>query len=169
MDVHDIIQQLDHNRNVLRYLLEHVPHEVREWKPAGDCWSLLEILCHLVDEEREDFRLRIKMVLDDPRQELPKFDPHVWVSKRNYADQNYDDTLKKFLLERTFSIRWLRQLDRPKWDNAYQHPKYGAMSAHLFLNNWLAHDYLHIRQINKNKYLFLKSHANTSLDYAGDW
>jgi hypothetical protein len=43
------------------------------------------------------------------------------------------------------------------------------MSARLFLHNWLAHDYLHIRQINRLKFAYLKAHSDISLDYAGAW
>lgn len=43
------------------------------------------------------------------------------------------------------------------------------MSAKLFLTNWLAHDYLHIRQVNRMRYLYLKTQTGIPLDYAGDY
>ncbi|MGA1223894.1 MAG: hypothetical protein ACO31E_04915, partial [Phycisphaerales bacterium] len=36
------------------------------WKPAPEHWSILEACCHLLDEEREDFRVRIESTLADP-------------------------------------------------------------------------------------------------------
>ena len=47
-------------------------------------------------------------------------------------------------------------------------PKY-IDSAKQFLNNWLAHDYHHIRQINAIQYDFLKSSSGEALNYAGKW
>ncbi len=43
------------------------------------------------------------------------------------------------------------------------------MSAQLFLNNWLAHDLLHIRQILSIKFNYLKENTEEPLNYAGDW
>jgi hypothetical protein len=73
------------------------------------------------------------------------------------------------LHERKNSLEWLQSLDKSAWENIYHHPKLGPMSATLILNNWLAHDYLHIRQITYNKYHYLKSNSLTPLDYAGTW
>ncbi len=165
----EIIDQLEENRKTFKALLEDVPHKIINWKPAEDEWSLLEIVCHLHDEEREDFRNRIKLVLEDPTRPLPKFDPVHWVRERNYADEDYVKKLTAFLEERKDSVKWLKTLEEPKWENAYQHKKHGPMSAELFLNNWLGHDYLHFRQIVKNKFLYLKEHVDTPLDYAGEW
>jgi hypothetical protein len=169
MDQDYIIDELEENQKTFKALLGKVSAELINWKPAPDKWNLLEIVCHLYDEEREDFRTRVRSVLEDPRKPLPRFDTHQWVIDHEYSKQDYFHKLLTFLTERDESVRWLRSLDEPPWDNVHHHPKLGKMSAELFLNNWLAHDYLHIRQINKNKYLFLREHASTKLDYAGDW
>ena len=66
-------------------------------------------------------------------------------------------------------MEWLMNLDNPQWDNYYEHPKFGKMSAKLFFTNWLAHDYLHIRQILKLKFDYLKFISKEDLNYAGNW
>lgn len=139
------------------------------WKSNFDKWCLLEIICHLYDEEREDFRARIRHVLETPTKPLPQFDPTEWVKERNYIDKNYTETIDKFLDERQKSIKWLNSLSNPEWENAYIHPKFGKMTAKMFLSNWLAHDYLHIRQIIKLKFDYLKGLSDETLNYAGDW
>jgi hypothetical protein len=169
MDEEYIIDQLEENQKSFKALLGNVNAEVVNWKPAPDKWNLLEIVCHLLDEEREDFRTRVKSVLEDPKQPLPQFDTLKWVVDHEYGKQDYYHKLLTFLAEREESVKWLRSLDQPRWDNVHRHPKLGKMSARLFLNNWLAHDYLHIRQINKNKYLYLQEHSGISLKYAGPW
>jgi hypothetical protein len=169
MTPENIIDLLEENQLAFKALLKNVSQGMIYWKPAADKWCLLEIICHLYDEEREDFRMRVQSVLEDPGRPLPKIDPLKWVSDHEYMKQEYLHKLLSFLTERQNSVEWLRSLEVPAWENTYQHPKLGPITAHLFLNNWLAHDYLHIRQINKNKYLFLKTHVATSLDYAGNW
>jgi DinB superfamily len=169
MDQEYVINQLEENQKVFKALLGNIPSELIHWRPMPDKWNLLEIVCHLYDEEREDFRTRVRSVLENPRKPLPQFDTHKWVIDHDYGKQDYYHRMLSFLTEREESVQYLRSLEEPRWDNAYKHPKLGKMSAGLFLNNWLAHDYLHIRQINKNKYLFLLENSRTSLGYAGPW
>ena len=111
---------------------------------------------------------RIKHVLATPELPLPPIDPPAWVQDRKYMEQNYEKTLASFLEERTNSVNWLQSLSNPKWTNAHNHPKFGSMSAEMFLANWLAHDYLHFRQIAVTKYKFLKEKSGQPLDYAGN-
>jgi hypothetical protein len=164
-----IIKKLLENKDVFQYLLENVPAEEIKWSQGPDKWNLLEIICHLHDEEIEDFRMRVKCVLEDPNTPPPSFDPLIWVTERNYKGQDYQQILNKFLTERDNSILWLESLEKPRWENTYQHPKLGPMSAYLFLTNWLAHDYLHIRQIIRLKFDYLKEMSEQSLNYAGNW
>ena len=164
-----IVAELSNNKEILKEMLTGVSLEEYLWKATPDEWCLLEIICHLYDEEREDFRARMRHVLESPELPLPPIDPPGWVQKRQYIQQNYSDTLNKFLKEREQSIKWLQSLKNPKWENAYDHPKFGKMTAKMFLFNWLAHDYLHIRQILKLKFNYLKKLSDEPLTYAGEW
>jgi hypothetical protein len=169
MNYTEIIIGLSQNRDVFNDMLPNLSGDIVLWKPAPEKWCLLEIVCHLYDEEREDFRARTKHVLETPAEPLPSIDPQGWVTARNYIQQDYQDKLNQFLNEREASVKWLTGLSHPQWDNAYIHPKFGSMTAKMFLSNWLAHDYLHIRQITKLKYDYLKHLTGESLSYAGEW
>ena len=164
-----IIRQLEANINTFEGLLKSDSTEEILFRPEPAKWCLLEIACHLVDEETEDFRTRLKHVLTTPQNPLPPIDPSGWVSSRNYLGQNYQEKTKTFLLERKSSVHWLKSLIQPEWNNAYAHPKFGPLSGKLFLCNWLAHDLHHIRQIVSIKHAFLKYITGENLKYAGDW
>lgn len=164
-----IIKELDANRKVFENLLELVPEEMILWKGNTTRWSLLEIVCHLYDEEKEDFGARVRSVLKNPDKELTAINPEGWAEERNYKEQDYDEMLFKFLKQRKVSVEYLRSLKNAPWKNAYKHSSLGEMSAELFLANWLAHDHLHIRQIMKLKYDFLKEVSGQDLSYAGNW
>lgn len=164
-----IIQELDRNQHVFKALLSDTLEEVRLWKPKPEKWCLLEIICHLYDEEREDFRYRTRHTLETPDKPAPPIDPETWVTQRQYMQRDFSDMLDKFLAERTASVQWLKSLSQPAWNNIYQHPELGAISAKMFLSNWLAHDYLHIRQIINLKFKYLQHYSNENLSYAGDW
>lgn len=169
MEITNIINELSANKEVFRTLFSGIDKGQRSWKPNPEKWSLLEILCHLYDEEREDFRARLKHTLETPDVKMPRIDPKAWVTERKYAEQDFETMLKKFIAEREASVKWLEGLKSPSWKNIYHHPKAGELSAEMFLANWLAHDYLHFRQITKLKYDFMKAHNNVRFDYAGDW
>jgi len=164
-----LIEQLQQNKSVFYNLLKDIKEDMFLWKQTPEKWCLLEIICHLYDEECEDFKFRTKWVLKKPLQTPPTFNPVKWVTERNYIEQDYSNMLNKFIEEREQSISWLKSLNNPKWDNYYVHPKKGNLTAKFFLTNWLAHDYLHIRQIIKLKYDYLEQQSGEMIDYAGIW
>ncbi len=169
MDHQNIIRQLEHNRHTFKALFSSLEKGQHNWKPTPEKWNLLEVLCHLYDEEREDFRARLKHTLETPDLPLPRIDPPGWVTERKYEEWDFNETLELLLSERSNSVKWLLSLRNPSWSNKHIHPKFGELSAEMFLANWLAHDYLHIRQITKLKYDYLKNKTTVRMDYAGDW
>ena len=164
-----IIGQFQKNKNVFLHLFKNEKKDLYLWKQNPEKWCLLEILCHLYDEERDDFRFRTKWVLENPNQIPPSFNPIQWVTEHDYMGQDFNAMLDKFIEERETSINWLKTLKNVDWDLSFEHPKLGTMTAKYFLNNWLAHDYLHIRQVIKLKYDFLKNGFKNDLNYAGNW
>ncbi len=169
MNYSTIINELGRNNQVFIGLLSGMTREEYLWKPAPEKWCLLEIACHLVDEEREDFRARVKHVLENPDLPLLLIDPQGWVKERNYIGQDFETVIAKFSEERNQSVSWLKSLSSPPWKNANNHPKFGLLSAEMFFANWLEHDYLHIRQIVSLKHHYLKNHSGIDLTYAGNW
>ncbi|WP_420601239.1 DinB family protein [Flagellimonas sp.] len=169
MDVAEVISELERNRKVFQHMLSGLPFEFITWKPNPKGWSILEIVCHLIDEEVEDFRARTKHALENPEAPLIPIDPAGWVITRNYAGRDFKMALEHLGQEREKSIIWLNGLVNPKWKNAIDHPDLGKITAYSFLCNWLAHDYHHIRQINNMKHSYLKENSGDSLTYAGKW
>lgn len=167
---HRIIEHLTAHRQVFESLLLSITPAEASWTPDESQWSILQIVCHLVDEEREDFRARVKHVLDTPALPIPPIDPQGWVSSRRYSEQDFAEKVQEFLQERSQSIAWLQSLNEPAWENTYLHPSLGRQTASHYLANWLAHDYLHLRQLNRMKYLRLRETlSDESLQYAGNW
>lgn len=164
-----IVNQLEANLDTFRSLLDVSDSNLILWKPQPDKWCLLEMVCHLLDEEREDFRARTRWSLEHPETMPPGIDPVGWVTQRAYMEQDYDEVVRTLLNERKESVKWLRSLDNPDWSLGFDHTTLGRLTAGLFLSNWLAHDYLHFRQINNLKYAYLKTQSDEDLTYAGNW
>lgn len=164
-----VINELESNSLVFEGLLSNIEPPQALWQPAPDKWCLLEIICHLVDEEIHDFRKRVRTALEPERYPFESIDPVGWVTAKKYINQDYDLKVREWIKERQDSIAFLRGLVQPDWNSTLIHPDLGTMSAGLFLSNWLAHDYIHIRQINRTKRAYLNHIAGESLDYAGTW
>ncbi len=164
-----IISKLKLHQNIFIGHLAGVTEEEFLWRPNPDHWCLLEIVCHLYDEEREDFRFRMQSAIENPLQEVPEIDPAGWIKERKYIARDYPLMVSKFINERKKSINWLRSHQELDLSKAFKHQRYGNLTAGFILNNWLAHDLLHIRQITRVKYLYHQAKADTKVDYAGTW
>jgi hypothetical protein len=79
------------------------PGRVRR-RPAPGEWSALEVLNHLADEEGEDFRTRLDVVLHRPGETPPAIDSEGWVKTRGYDERDFDASLGRFLAERRRSL-----------------------------------------------------------------
>ncbi len=169
LKLQEYIDTLQSNKKVLEGLFRQASPELQHFRPAVGKWNLLEIACHLYDEEKEDFRARLKSVFENPARPFPPIDPQGWVISRLYHEQILTDVIDKFSEERKESVKWLQSLKNPAWENTYHHPVIGPMSASFILANWLAHDFLHIRQIVRLKYDFLEQASGEKLSYAGNW
>ncbi len=169
MNSDSLIDRLEAQVGIIREMVQGVTREQAAWKPAPERWSVLEVAVHLLDEEREDFRVRLGLLLRDPKADWPPIDPQGWVTQREYAKRDLGETLQAFLKEREDSLAWLNGLESPVWDNVKTHPVAGALSAGDMLASWVAHDLLHIRQLAKLHWDYVRSLAEPySVAYAGD-
>jgi len=173
MDHLTIIRQLAHNAETIRGSVAGVGEEQARWRPTADDWSILEVINHLYDEEREDFRQRLEYVLhwpdDQPSEMPPPIDPQGWVMARGYNQRDLAASVQNWLGERQQSLAWLNGLAAPNWERSYRHPA-GSLRAGDLLAAWLAHDFLHLRQIVELHYAWAKHISEPyQLEYAGDW
>jgi hypothetical protein len=163
------IVQLEQQAQSIRSLVAGVSAEQARWKPTPDSWSILEVVNHLYDEEREDFRTRLKHILDGTDGLPPPIDPAGWVTERRYNERTLAASLADFLDERRHSLAWLQSLPAPNWDSTVETP-FRRLSAGDMLMAWLAHDLLHLRQLVELHYAYHQQQAQPyQVGYAGDW
>lgn len=162
-------QLLLQNSERIRSLVQGVPMEQVQWKPDSDSWSILEVINHLLDEEREDFRARLNIILHDPDRKMPPIDPEGWVVERKYNDRNLNESLEEFLSERKVSLEWLETISEPDWEASYQ-MSFGLIRAGDIFASWVAHDLLHLRQlVELQRAYMLELVAPFEVAYAGPW
>lgn len=138
------------------------------WKPPGGAWSILEVLCHLADEEVLDFRARVERTLAG--EDWEPIDPEGWAGQRRYNEQSPAEVMARFAVEREKSVAWLTSRREPDWEAVHEHPRFGRIAAGDVMASWLAHDALHLRQIAKRLYeLAGRDGAPFGTGYAGKW
>jgi DinB superfamily len=163
------VDRFFNNVSVFRGLMRDVCEEQARWKPSPEKWSMLEVVNHLYDEERDDFRTRLDLLLHHPDKRWPPIDPPRWAVERKYNEREMGESLERFLQERERSIEWLKGLTEPDWESRYEHPQ-GVISAGDLLASWLAHDLLHIRQIARLHWQYLNLTSSPyQTAYAGEW
>lgn len=169
MNIDRLTSQMSNDATRIRALVQGVSERQARWRPAPDSWSILEVVNHLLDEEREDFRVRLEVTLQRPGELWPPIDPQGWVTKRKYNEQDLEASLTEFLSEREASLAWLRGLSAPNWQETYESP-FGPISAGDLFASWVAHDLLHIRQLVELHWAYTTAALEPyRVDYAGAW
>ncbi len=172
LDPRRIIDRLERFPAALRAAALTPSPEDARFKPAPEHWSVLEVICHVADEETEDFRARLKATLAG--EPWPPLELDRVAEKRGYNARDLAAELARFERDRAESIAWLRSLlartPPVDWHTAHQHPKFGPIKAGDLLASWAAHDALHLRQIAKRLHnLASRDGDGFAIKYAGDW
>ena len=169
MEFQTLYQELVSSTEMIRALIGSIGQEQAQVKPDAGSWSILEVICHLYDEEREDFREHLDFILNRQNEEWLVIDPQRWVTERNYNEQDFKEMQDKFFTERWKSLEWLKGLESASWETTYT-SEYGSMSAGEMFSCWVAHDNLHIRQLVELRRAYIERITQPyELRYAGDW
>jgi hypothetical protein len=164
-----LFQELANGAEIVSKLVAGVTSAEARFKPNPDSWSILEVICHLYDEEREDFRQRLDIMLHRPAEKWPPIDPTGWVAARKYNERDLAEMTANFVAERNASLAWLEELAAPNWETEYVAP-FGMIKAGDMLGSWVAHDQLHLRQLVELRWSrVLRLVAPYGVRYAGEW
>lgn len=169
MDIERLASQMATSAAGISALVQNVSMQQARWRPDPDNWSILEVINHLWDEEREDFRVRIDYTLHRPGEPWPGIDPGGWVTERGYNERDPQVSLDGFLSAREASLAWLRQLSAPNWNKTYRAP-WGPIRAGDVFASWVGHDLLHTRQLIELHWVHTTAQTQPySTEYAGEW
>jgi hypothetical protein len=169
MEFSTLYQELVNSTEMIRAMLMGLTQEEAQIRPNPESWSILEVICHLYDEEREDFREHLEFILYRQNEEYHVIDPQRWIKERKYNEQDFAKMQQDFLAERQKSLEWLTSISDSDWDITYT-STYGSVSAGELLSCWVAHDNLHIRQLVELRRARIENITKPyPIEYAGDW
>lgn len=151
----------------LHTLLDGLDVETMRARPAPEEWSPLEILCHLRDEETEDFGARLRAVLVGAAS-LTRIDPDRWPEQRGYRVQDAVAALADLEMRRAENLEFLADLDPERLGASISLGKFGPLSALDLLVAWVEHDQLHLTQLTATRArLWADRWPSAKTDYAG--
>jgi hypothetical protein len=169
MDLKLFITQMANHAGTIHSLALGISDEQARWKPDPGSWSILEVVNHLYDEERLDFRVRLDTILNHPDQPFPPINPTGWVTERAYNQRDLSQSVEDFLKERQKSLTWLNGLGTPDWQSSVNAP-FGLLAAGDMFAAWVAHDLLHLRQLVELHWAYTVRVAEPyKVNYAGEW
>ena len=170
IDLNETIRQLAGNAQAIRSLVQTISDEQAQWKPDPETWSMKDVMEHVYNEERIDFRKHLKEMFSLPPQPWGRFNPEEYIPVASCRQ-----ALEGFLTEREASLAWLKALGSPDW-NITTKANFGpanespTFSAGDVLVSWVEHDFLHLRQMIELLYAWNeKQAAPYSVEYAGGW
>jgi DinB superfamily len=152
-------------------LLELLVSELNEvtWRarPEPGEWAPVEIVCHLRDEEAEDFGVRVRVILDGGTRFAPN-DPERLAADRQYRQANPSEALAAFRTRRRTSLDLLASVAPDRLLGTAERPSGGRLSGLDLLASWVAHDRLHLQQLAGTlARLWADRWAPLQVDYAG--
>ena len=169
MEFKTLYQELVNSTEMIQALLVGISQEEAQFKPAPESWSILEVVCHLHDTEREDFREHLDFILHRQSEEYHVINPQGWITERKYNEQNFVEMQEKFFAERKKSFEWLKKISNSDWDITYN-SQYGSVNAGEMFSCWITHDNLHIRQFVELRRARIENITKPyPIEYAGDW
>lgn len=132
---------------VLKEVLSALPEEDWRLSPFEEEWSLVEIISHIRDVEREVNMPRIKAFLSKENPFITAGDTDAWAVERDYAQQDGNAALCDFLAARNETLSALRALKEEDWLRSGRHAIFGPITLEEQLGFMAQHDRNHIRQI----------------------
>lgn len=153
----DAVDEIERKRNLeilratparLKAALKGVPKAVLLYAPAPGKWSILEIVCHLRDMERDAYLARYTRILAEDSPQLPDVDGDAYSLEGDYRSQKLGDALREWTRLRRENLRLLGGVKREQWERAGIHETAGRLTlADLLRRHAIGNDEAHLGQI----------------------
>ena len=122
------------------------PHEMWQFKPTEDSWSIHEIIIHIADSEANSY-IRCRRFLAEPGEPLLAYDQNRWASELDYHAQSPQDALELFRWLRKKSYDLIKLAPDEVWSRECFHPEIGMMTMDDWLDTYERHVPEHVAQM----------------------
>jgi DinB superfamily len=136
----------------LRAAIKGVPKSVLTWAPAPGKWSIVEIVCHMRDMERDAYLARYQRILSEDNPALPDIDGDRYSLENAYRTQKLSDALREWSRLRRECLKTISKAKRADWERSGVHETAGPLSLYdLLKRQAIGNDEAHLGQIEDIK------------------
>lgn len=141
-----IAPRLRGNLAALMSIADEIPPPMWPMRPDPEEWSPVEVMCHLVESEREVQRSRLQTILrgGNPFLSEPKAPP---APASRACPQDGRMLARQFAVERQRTLDLLASLDDSAWNTPARHYIFGPTTLLEMANFTAMHDRLHFTQL----------------------
>ncbi len=143
----------------LKAAIKGLSKKVLHWTPAPGKWSIVEILCHMRDMEREAYIERYTRILSENDPALPDINGEALAILRSYRSQKAPEVVREWAALRKQTLQLLRKAGKAQWARAGIHSTAGRLTMEdLIQRHALGNDTAHLGQIEaiKRRYTVLE-------------
>ena len=143
-----VIAALERAPSVVVPLVQEVPPVLLKRRPAPTKWSAHEHACHLAVVHRLFFD-RLEQVLAVPAPIITPYDPGKNDPDDLLLKMDLDDSLRKYVADRSRLIERLRRLSAADWNRTAEHGEYSHYSVLIMFRHLALHDFFHAYRIEE--------------------
>ena len=132
----------------LKAALKGVPKKLLIWSPGPGKWSILEIVAHMRDMERDAYLTRYRRILAEDNPTLPDLDGDALAIRDDYRGMKLPELLRDWLKARKECLRLLKSVKGSRWERIGTHETAGPLSMDdLLRRHAMGNDEAHLGQI----------------------
>ena len=145
----DVLQTLRSTEMLLFAVLADLDREALTKRPAPNEWSVVEVLCHLRDLEREVFPVRTELIRRNDSSLIQGFDQNAWALERDYAGDDPRRAADEFTLCRRKNLLMIEQIRDDELEKKARHSEFGELTLRALLADWAGSDLVHTAQLQR--------------------
>lgn len=130
-------------------ILRNISLKESKARPIKDEWSVVEIISHLFDVDKEVNIPRIKELKSNQDPFFTAINTDDWAKIKNYQDNQLAEMVSYFIQTRINLIDEILSLNNNDWKKTISHTVFGPTSVLEIIKFMAQHDRIHVQQIHK--------------------
>jgi uncharacterized damage-inducible protein DinB len=148
MITQSIVEALARAPSIVVPLVRQAAPTILKTRPPSGKWSVHEHACHLANVHTLFVhRLDLMLAEDDPV--IQSYDPGRDDPDDRLLQQELEEALQRFTIDRTRLVERLRRLQPVEWTRTARHDEYNSYSVFTMFRHLALHDFFHAYRIEE--------------------
>ena len=143
-----VVDALRRAPEIIVPLVQEVPREILQRRPAPDRWSAHEHACHLAHVHALFFE-RLEQMLREPEPIIRPYLPGEQDPEDLLMRMDLTEAMDRFVSDRLRLVARLEDLAAADWTRSARHAEYRVYSVFIMFRHMALHDFLHAYRIEE--------------------